>query len=372
MKQAWKHVRRAKKLSRQLADCRGALASQATTDSEARRRHTDTDSDSWMYSHISPYRLDRNKARRCKMMRRLGNKTQVITAPLNSHARDREDHSMEAAAVAVDIASILGANVDLVETGLLLHDNGHMPCGHAAEDFLSDRTGKKWRHPLLGVVIAQHVERRGQGLNLTWQVLDIILNHSRGASPAVVQGMKPEPAIAVKADKIAYTFSDIGDIFGRQALAAQGFTPFYYPEIMEAVKWFGSCQREREFTCIANLCIESAEKGYVSFDECEAAVRFEELKRLMYELVYTSIDRSIINLKMSVVYEALAWALRVIQIDPALVFALMDDRELDWLYQKVSQHEIIDLNTLKLISVGEIIPHIRDRLIDVTDPDLAW
>ena len=367
-----KHARRGRRLEADLKACRNALAHVATKDEEARRRWGEEDADAWIAPYVSPYRQDRSKGQRCKMMRRLGNKTQVITVPLNSHARDREDHSMEAAAINADIASILGTNVDLAETGMLLHDGGHMPCGHASEDFLSARTGKKWRHYVLGVVVAQHIERRGRGLNLTWQVLEVILNHSRGSGPACVAGMRPEAAGGVKSDKIAYTFGDVNDIFVREALAAQGFTAKRYGHIVEAAGWFGASQREREFTCIANLCIESAQKGYISFDDCEAAVRFEDLKRMMYEDVYTKIDRRIVNMKMEVVYDALVKALGTRGVEPALVFALMDDRELEWLFNKSSRHEIIDEDTLQMISVGEIIPHIRGKVIDVTDPDMGW
>ncbi|MBU0624853.1 HD domain-containing protein [Patescibacteria group bacterium] len=368
----WKNSRRIKQLEAQLKKCRGALANSAIKDEEARRRLNQEDTDIWINAYERPFLQDVNKARRSKMSRRLGNKTQVITVPLNSHTRDRQDHSLEAVADATDIASILSSNIELVQAGMLLHDCGHMPCGHAAEDFLSNRTGQKWRHDILGVVIAQQIERKGQGLNLTWQTLDIIRNHSRGSGAASVQGMRDEPAIAVKADKFAYTLGDFNDIFQREALAAQGFTRKRYAHIVEAAEWFGSCQREREFTCIANLCIESAACGYISFDQCEAAVRFEKLKRMMYEDVYTKIDRRVINMKMAIVYDALLRALANSDVDPALVFALMDDQELDWLFKKASRHEIIDETTLSVISVGEIIPHIRGRQIDVTEPDMDW
>jgi dGTP triphosphohydrolase len=372
MKPDWKYPQRAASLRERLQQCNGALSNIATPDSDGRRRYPDEDKDEWIYPYISPFVLDRNKARRSKMLRRLGNKTQVITAPLNSHTRDREDHSMEGAAIAADIASILGLNVGLVETGMLLHDCGHMPCGHAAEDFLTERTGKKWRHYLLGVIIAQQIERRGHGLNLTWQVLDIVLNHSRGSGDSGVTGMRQETAVALKSDKIAYVFSDYNDIFYRKALAAQDFSRKRYPQIVRAAEWFGNCQREREFTCIASLCIESAKHGQVSFDESEAAKRFEGLKQLMYEQVYTQINRRVIILKMTEVYEALEKALRREDVDPALVFALIDDRELDWLFKKVSRNEAVEVRDLNMISVGEIIPHIRGRCIDVTDPDMDW
>jgi dGTPase len=367
----WKYIKRARRLETDLRKSRGALVQQATRDEEARRR-SDNDSDIWMSPFIGPFTLDHNKGQRCKARRRLGNKTQVITVPLNSHTRDRQDHSVEAAAFTLDIASILGANAALAEAGEILHDIGHMPGGHAAEDFLFNRTGKKWRHNVLGVVIAQHIERRGRGLNLTRQTLDIILNHSRGSARADVCGLSVETAIAVKADKLSYTWGDFNDIFQREVLAAQGFTRRRYAHIVKAANWFGACQREREFTCVANLCIESAELGCLSFDQSEAAVRFEELKRLMYEEVYTKIDRRIINLKMAVVYDALCLALADSGVEPALVFALMDDLELEWLFEKASRHEIIDEATLDVISIGEIIPHIRNRDIDVTNPDLDW
>lgn len=279
---------------------------------------------------------------------------------------------MEAAAFAADCAGILGLNVDLVTAGMLLHDGGHMPCGHLAEDFLTTRTGRKWKHNVLGVFVAQHVERKGAGLNLTLQVLDIMLNHSRGGDVAGIEGMRAESALAVKADKIAYTFGDFNDVFWRGWLEGKGFDRSGLTDIVRAANWFGCDHREREFTCLAGLCVESANSGRVSFDTSEAAVRFEGLKKMMYEHVYSKIDTRINLLRLEVVLDALTRTFKNADVEPELVLALIDDRELNWLFGRLSRHEIVDEQTLQKISVRDIIPYLRGLKFDVTNPDLGW
>ncbi len=343
------------------------------------------DQDRWVEKFVSPWMRDRMALFESKMLRRLGNKSQVITLPPNSHIRDRQDHCISSAAVLARAAYILGLNVELGETGMLVHDGGHVPGGHPGEDFISARKGwdgknhPKFKHNIMGVILAQRIERGGKGLNLTRQVLDIILNHSSGVGKALVSSeMMPESALAVKADKIDYTFADINDILKREPLAAQGFTAARFSHILDAAGWFGRNQRERVFTCIACLCIQSAERGYVSFDELdagdelaiEAARRFEELKAVMYRDIYLAIDRRMLRMKMELVYDALERCL--VDVDPALIFAMLDDTEHEGIFGMVDRHEMVTEDTLARFSIGEVIKHLRGAEIDLTDPDVDW
>jgi len=384
------YEKRNRHLTAELQRVRGALAHLATRDEDAVRRHPvssdDTgslfgpnvlDQDRWIIPFVSPWERDLIVLDESKMARRLGNKSQVITLPPNSHIRTRQDHCISSAAVAIRMGRILGLNVPLLNTGMRYHDGGHEPGGHHGEDFTNERKGwdgvnhPKFRHNVMGVILAQHIERGGRGLGLTWQVLDIFHRHSSGVGRALIDSsMSEETALSVKSDKIDYTFADINDILKREPLASQGFTAKRYVHILEAADWFGRNQRERVFTCIANLCVESAEKGHVSFDECEAAVRFEALKGMMYRDIYLAIDRRSLHLKMEIVYEMLEKAL--VDVDPALVFAMLDDIELELLAGMYDRHESITERTLNRISVGEVLKHLRGKMIDLTDPDLNW
>jgi len=374
----------------ELRRVQGALSRLATRDEDAVRRYPVSpddsgpifgphamDQDRWIIPFMSPWERDLVVLDESKMARRLGNKSQVITLPPNSHIRSRQDHCISSAAVAIRMARILGLNVPLVNTGMRYHDGGHVPGGHHGEEFINERKGwdgrnhPKFKHNVMGVILAQHIERGGRGLLLTRQVLDIILRHSSGVGRALIDSSMPEEtALSVKSDKIDYTFADINDILKREPLASQGFTAKRFAHILEAADWFGRNQRERVFTCIAHLCVESAEKGHVSFDECEAAVRFEELKGMMYRDIYLAIDRRSLHLKMEIVYGMLEKAL--VDVDPTLVFAMLDDIELDLLAGMYDRHEAITERTLNRISVGEVLKHLRGKTIDLTDPDLDW
>lgn len=374
----------------ELKRVRGALSRIATRDSDAVRRFPSDpedglplfgpdspDQDRWVDPYMSAWERDEGELAGSKSGRRLGNKSQVITLPPNSHIRDREDHCSSSAGEIVRPARILGLNAVLARVGMRFHDMGHVPGGHPGEEFISLRKGwdgkghPKFKHNVMGVILAQSIERGGQGLNLTRQVLDIILNHSSGVGKALVSSeMMPETALAVKIDKIDYTFADFNDIFKREPLADQGFTLRRYRHIAEAIGWFGRKQRERVFTCIAAMCVESAEKGFISFDDSEVAQRFEDLKALMYRDVYLKIDRRMLLMKMEMVYEALEKCLK--DVDPALVFAMLDDIEHEALAAMIDRHEPITERTLSRFSVGEVIKHLRGKQIDLTDPDLGW
>lgn len=384
------YEKRSRHLEAEMLRVRGALSHIATRDSDAVRRFPSgpddgsplfgpeaIDQDRWIDPFMSPWERDEIALAESKSVRRLGNKPQVITLPPNSHIRDRQDHCISAAAVLVRFASVMGLNVKLSRAGMQSHDMGHLPGGHPGEDFVNARKGwdgkthPKFKHNVMGVILAQFIERGGMGLNLTRQVLDIILNHSSGIGKALVsRDMLPESAGSVKCDKIDYIFNDINDVIVREPLADQGITKKRFAHILDAAMWFGRNQRERVFTCIAYMCVESAEKGFVSFDECEAAVRFEELKAMMYRDVYLKIDRRMLLMKMEMVYDALKRCL--VDVDPALVFAMLDDVEHEALAGMADRHELITEQTLRRFSVGEVIKHLRGREIDLTDPDLGW
>jgi hypothetical protein len=378
-------------LAAELERVRGALSHIATRDSDAVRRVSadeevgagklfgpgSADQDSWIRGYMSPWEADRLALLPCKSVRRLGNKSQVITLPASSHIRDRQDHCLSSSQLGVVIARILGLNVPLIETGMLVHDGGHLPGGHLGEVLSNAKKGwdgknhPKIKHSILGVILFQSIERGGNGLNPTGQVLDIVLNHTSGEGKASVsRHMLPETALSVKVDKGDYIFADFNDLLVRAPLASQGISSKHLPHIMKAVRWFGRNQRERIFTFVANLCIESAEKGYISFDECEAAVRFEELKAMMYSDVYKAIDHRTLWLKMSIVYDSLEKALP--DVDPVLAFGMLDDVELEHIFQMHERHEIINEKALGRFSIGEVIKHLKGKEIDLTDPDLGW
>jgi len=301
-----------------------------------------------------------------KAFRRLGAKTQVLTAAINAHVRKRLTHTFEVANIATVIARILGLNEDLCRAIAYGHDIGHAPFGHAGEAFISEITGKDFRHATFGVVIAQHIERQGEGLNLTHQVLEGILGHSGSSDilPGTKEVKLSEEAKTVKyPDKISFTLADINDIFRRTKVLDLGA----FPQIDRLLRLCGNNQRERVAFFIAGLCRESAEKGCVSFKTSEPAQIFAELKYNMdkvYELVNLQNSAEILGR----VYSFLSKTALIGDADPARVLALMTDDDVLYLYGK----DCINARDFYDCSVAEIIEHLNGKNIDFSNPDLDW
>jgi dGTPase len=203
-------------MERKLKEYYNSLAHLKTNDKAALRRDLpENDDDNYMFSFGSPYLIDaQHKILPSKAIRRLDSKTQVLTGILNKHVRTRLSHTYEVISFAVLAARILGLNENLCYAIALSHDIGHPPLGHNTEKFISTISGKTFRHEIFAVVIAQKIERKGNGLNLTYQVLEGILNHSRGSDSLFLpEKSTPEANLAMYADKIAYIFADINNIF---------------------------------------------------------------------------------------------------------------------------------------------------------------
>ncbi|MFC1638788.1 hypothetical protein ACFL26_00775 [Patescibacteria group bacterium] len=364
------YVLDAAEIERRFPETRGALKDLATSNDEAVRRHSrEADEDGWLYDFVRPYLLDTLKIIGDKSVRGATQKTQVITHPLNSHARNRLVHSFDVCNVGVPCAAWLALNEELCLAQELAHDLGHGPGGHGFEDFILAHAGIPFRHDIFGVVRLQHIARKGHGLGLTKQTLYGVQRHSRGRGDLTTEQMRPEECCTMYGDKIGYVFGDYNDLFARRALKAQGIVPEAFPEVVKATEWFGDCQRDRVRKCIEALCVESADKGYVSFAESETAVKFLALKKLMYT-VYETIDRERLNLVFKRVYHQIEKHIK--DVDPWVVFALMNDDEMEWINDKIRFHEVITEQTFLALSLGDIIPHIRGKKIDVTDPDLDW
>src|SRR4051794_21095010 len=140
-----------------------------------------------------PYRddfqRDRDRVVHSRAFRRLEDKTQVFTARASDHFRNRLTHTIEVTQISRTIAEQLGLNVDLVEALALVHDIGHPPFGHAGEkalDHAMRRHGLYFDHNLHALRIVEDFELRYaafRGLNLTFEVREGIIKHSRDYPP---------------------------------------------------------------------------------------------------------------------------------------------------------------------------------------------
>lgn len=130
------------------------------------------------------YQRDRDRILHSKAFRRLKDKTQVFLAPHGDHYRNRLTHTLEVSQIARTIAKALRLNEDLVEAIALGHDLGHTPFGHAGEHALDEIHPGGFTHYRQSIRVVQILEKNGEGLNLTWEVRDGILNHRLSGSPA--------------------------------------------------------------------------------------------------------------------------------------------------------------------------------------------
>ena len=155
---------------------------------------------------------DRDRIVHSKSFRRLKHKTQVFVAPNSDHYRTRLTHTLEVNQIARTIGTGLNLNLDLIEAVALGHDVGHTPFSHAGEQILDQLASKPFRHNENSIRVLTRIEqRRGEdGLNLSWEVLDGILNHSGFGKERPKAGTLEGQVIRIS-DKIAYVQHDIDD-----------------------------------------------------------------------------------------------------------------------------------------------------------------
>ncbi len=161
------------------------------------------------------FQRDRDRIIHSNAFRRLKHKTQVFIAPGGDHFVTRLTHTLEVSQLARTIARALRLNEDLAEAISLGHDLGHTPFGHVGEEVLSELYCEGFRHNEQSLRVVEKLEKNGQGLNLTWEVRDGILNHSKARS-GIQSGAAANPAtlegeICRLADALAYINHDIGD-----------------------------------------------------------------------------------------------------------------------------------------------------------------
>jgi dGTPase len=172
------------------------------------------------------FQRDRDRILHCKSFRRLQGKTQVFLAPKGDHYRNRLTHTLEVAQVARSIARALRLNEMLVEAICMGHDLGHTPFGHAGERVLDEVVAGGFHHVAQSVRVVEVLEREGRGLNLTAEVRDGILRHSKGRGSVLLRGSGAKAltveAEAVRlADIIAYVNHDLDDAIRAGLLAAE-------------------------------------------------------------------------------------------------------------------------------------------------------
>jgi dGTPase len=168
------------------------------------------------------YQRDRDRIVHSTAFRRLMHKTQVLVTQTNDHHRTRLTHTLEVAQISRTIARRLGLNEDLTEAIALSHDLGHPPFGHAGEKVLNECMAE-WggfehnRHALRIACVLEYRYPDFPGLNLSWEVLEAMAQHSSDRKSEEVTRFTEvgqpvlEAQVADAADSLAYDAHDLDD-----------------------------------------------------------------------------------------------------------------------------------------------------------------
>ena len=178
------------------------------------------------HPYRSEYARDRDRIIHSRAFRRLEAKTQVFTTRFSDHFRNRLTHTLEVSQIARTVAGALNLNAELAEALALVHDIGHPPFGHAGERTLNALMrpfGGSFNHNLHALRIVEKFEQRYldfPGLNLTFEVREGIIKHSRQYSAAEAPELAEylldlQPPLEAQlidcVDEIAYNTADLDD-----------------------------------------------------------------------------------------------------------------------------------------------------------------
>jgi dGTPase len=225
----------------------------------------------------TPFQRDRDRVVHSKAFRRLKHKTQVFIAPEGDHYRTRLTHTLEACGIARTVSRALGLNEDLTEAIGLGHDLGHPPFGHTGEQALDaalrERCGVGFKHNVHSLRVVDVLEREGNGLNLTEQVRDGILNHTGSDKPATLEGR-----IVKLVDRVAYINHDIDDAL-RAGILRPGDLPTAEIELL------GPTGSTRIDTMVRDI-VERSEAAGDIVQSAEVGGAMLRLRKFMFDRVY--------------------------------------------------------------------------------------
>lgn len=233
------------------------------------------------------FQRDRDRILHSKSFRRLKHKTQVFLSPTGDHYRTRLTHTLEVAQIARTVSRALSLNEDLTEAIALGHDLGHTPFGHAGEAVLNAIHPGGFAHYEQSLRVVDLLENNGKGLNLTHEVRDGILKHSKGRGQILPQSTKQLPPnleshVVRIADIIAYISHDLDDSI-RGGVISIGDVP------ESCRKALGKTHSKRIGTMVLSLISSTIKTGgqKLSIDN-SVADTMSELREFLYKNVYES------------------------------------------------------------------------------------
>jgi dGTPase len=234
------------------------------------------------------FQRDRDRIVYSNAFRRLKHKTQVFLSPMGDHYRTRLTHTLEVSEIARTIARALRLNEDLAEAIALGHDLGHTPFGHGGEVVLREIYSGEFSHREQSIRVVDVLENRGRGLNLTFEVRDGILKHSKGYGSVVPQEPNEMPStvegrVVRFADIMAYLNHDLDDAM-RSGVIRRKDVP------KECTEALGRSHSERVRTMINDLVMSTRiEDGQMLLGVSESVSKgMATLRQFLYDNVYRS------------------------------------------------------------------------------------
>jgi dGTPase len=231
------------------------------------------------------FQHDRDRIIHSKSFRRLAGKTQVFLAPEGDHYRTRITHTLEVAQVARTVTRALRLNESLTEAIVMGHDLGHTPFGHAGEKVLAKLMPDGFHHVKQSLRVVEKLEREGRGLNLSEEVRDGILKHSKGkghiiSDNANLMAMTLEGQIVRISDIVAYVNHDLDDAV-RGRVVDQATVP------KDILKVLGQTHSDRIQRMVGDMVASSRleEKRQIRMSD-EVLDALIALRDFLYETVY--------------------------------------------------------------------------------------
>ena len=219
------------------------------------------------------YQRDRDRIVHSQSFRRLMYKTQVFLAPTGDHYRTRMTHTLEVTQIARIIARSLRLNEDLTEAAALGHDLGHTPFGHAGENALQKCFDPDFTHYKQSLRVVDVLENDGNGLNLTWEVRDGIVNHTGSNMASTLEGV-----IVKYADRIAYINHDIDDACRAGILSVEDIPKSLREKL-------GERHSDRINSMVMSIIRASSERPEIVMED-DVQQAANELREFLFEHVY--------------------------------------------------------------------------------------
>ena len=245
------------------------------------------------------FQRDRDRIIHTNSFRRLKHKTQVFLAPSGDHYVTRLTHTLEVAQIGRTIARALNLNEDLVEAMSYGHDLGHTPFGHLGEETLDQVYPQGFTHSAQSLRIVEQLAKDGEGLNLTWEVRQGIISHSKPRGDfldiKLEDSLTLEAQILRLADSVAYLNHDIADAIRAGMLKIEDL-----PE--RANRVLGTTHTERINSLVTGIVQESWPASGLTQDtleeppligmDLEAREAMVELREFLFQNIYLPLGQT--------------------------------------------------------------------------------